>query len=644
MFKLDRVEVLERKVSKFITFYLIDTDRYLYNSLSETLFKINSYRNICYKKVKKESVNKKTKFKKIFESDFNLYEPIFNLDYTSYDYNGLKYITDDFILINNFLHLVLFENCSNIEYEYPDVHETINTAIEIFSIDTKYQGYNYRYDSTHLKDKTYDNNESVLYSLNYYYDRSLFKYYHEYLTEIQLEKAFFVESFFMDIPYIKEFLLLNIESLSIEFLTLEDFNYKNITYAIKNFDKKKSSEELFLYCNNRIKDLRKKIVDDKLEEVNAVSNKDDVDISNLYITYSKNIHEIDEVKNDILGTNDTNMKIHNFIDNKTMCMNSEDKIDYINNLSNKFRYKRIFGHIDSNDKDEYSGNNIYDKIKEIQGIPQFISKLEGEDELKRIYNLINNEYPWFENVTQHIFKQLIIRLQGDQNICINPIIIQGDSGVGKTSYVNYITKLLKTPYYYYNTGGKSECLDFTGMSYSWKDSSPALIVNKIIENNIVNPFFAIDELDKYIVENSGNGGNLVHSLLEMIEPSTNDKFFDRFLSNNIDISKVNWIILINEKTSFNDVFLSRCDFVKADKPKITHFDKILENLYNKLANKFGLNKENIILNQTEYDKLKNNFKLNSNIRELRKEIENSLMNEEFNSFFNKKKAKLEVIK
>lgn len=150
--------------------------------------------------------------------------------------------------------------------------------------------------------------------------------------------------------------------------------------------------------------------------------------------------------------------------------------------------------------------------------------------------------------------------------------IQGNPGVGKTTLVkDGICKLFNLPYTTLSLGGISDSSHFLGHSYTYLGSKHGSIVQGLMDMQVMNGCFHMDELDK--VSNNENGNDIINTLICLTDPAQNTEFKDSYFNEiPIDISRCIFIFTYNYEENISPVLLDRMIIIRAE--DYTRNDKI----------------------------------------------------------------------
>ena len=241
--------------------------------------------------------------------------------------------------------------------------------------------------------------------------------------------------------------------------------------------------------------------------------------------------------------------------------------------------------------------------------------------------------------------QYVCNSISNPNINGKVLAIQGPAGNGKTTLIkNGVAKALKRPFGFVALGGAQDSSFLEGFDYTYEGSKCGKIIDILKKCNCMNPIIYFDELDK--ISDTPKGEEISNMLCHIIDPSQNNTFYDRYLSEiEIDLSKVIFIFSFNNESLINPILKDRLKIIRTDGYNIA--DKI--NIANKflipeclkslnLVDKIVFEKnslKNIIMNFTNNEK---------GVRELKRNIEAICSKINLYSYLNIKQDKPEADK
>jgi len=134
--------------------------------------------------------------------------------------------------------------------------------------------------------------------------------------------------------------------------------------------------------------------------------------------------------------------------------------------------------------------------------------------------------------------------------------LTGPPGTGKTSIVNILARVVDIPVVKVSLNGVKDVAKLKGHSFTYISSVMGDIARALIEAKCKNPIIFFDEFDK-----AGNkyDQSVVSLLMQILDPSNNDKFKDEYLSGDyhIDLSHVWFICSMNDPKAQNEILMDR---------------------------------------------------------------------------------------
>jgi ATP-dependent Lon protease len=143
---------------------------------------------------------------------------------------------------------------------------------------------------------------------------------------------------------------------------------------------------------------------------------------------------------------------------------------------------------------------------------------------------------------------------------IPPVIgLCGPPGIGKTSLIRSLSKVLNRPFAFINMGGLKDGSELKGHSQTYVGSVWGRFVQILMEKQVMNPVIFMDELDKI---SELNKNEISGVLMHIIDASQNTTFQDSYFHGiDIDLSKTIFIFSFNDKSLINRVLLDRMTII-----------------------------------------------------------------------------------
>lgn len=150
-------------------------------------------------------------------------------------------------------------------------------------------------------------------------------------------------------------------------------------------------------------------------------------------------------------------------------------------------------------------------------------------------------------------------------------MLVGPAGTGKTTIARSIARALNRDFVHISLAGVSDEHFIYGHSRAYINSRPGVIVRKLMGLKSNNPVILLDEIDK--IGHSKNGvSSLMYTLLEILNPESNENFLDHFIDLPYSLKNVLFICTGNSIQDLPAPLLSRLQVVFTD--PLTHHEKI----------------------------------------------------------------------
>ena len=205
----------------------------------------------------------------------------------------------------------------------------------------------------------------------------------------------------------------------------------------------------------------------------------------------------------------------------------------------------------------------------------------------------------------------------------SPIIcLVGPPGVGKTSLAYSISQALHRNFVKISVGGVNDEAEIIGHRRTYIGSKPGRIIEGLIKAKSSNPVFLIDEIDKMTKDIKGDPSSC---LLEVLDPEQNSTFYDNYIEEAFDLSKVMFILTANSLLDIPYALRERLEIINLT--SYTTFEKldIVKNyMFSKLLKEHGLTKNNLIIDDETINFIIKHYTKEAGVRELERVL-SSLM-------------------
>ena len=216
-----------------------------------------------------------------------------------------------------------------------------------------------------------------------------------------------------------------------------------------------------------------------------------------------------------------------------------------------------------------------------------------EESRKTLDNLVFGNKDVKQTILEYVAKYIRNPLATSNVICLH-----GEKGVGKTTIVGALSKIMNRPVVNIALGGIHKAEVLIGHDYTYVGSNYGKVVSGIIDSEVMNPIFAFDELDK--VARSGSDLSEVHSVLtHLVDPSQhgfNDLYMDGI---NFDMKKSIFIFTLNDLSKIDPILLDRMVVINMKSYTTDEVQQITTDYtIPKILKNYNLTKNEIIIPET----------------------------------------------
>ncbi|MES2629995.1 MAG: endopeptidase La [Bacteroidota bacterium] len=238
-------------------------------------------------------------------------------------------------------------------------------------------------------------------------------------------------------------------------------------------------------------------------------------------------------------------------------------------------------------------------------------------DIKRAQKILDQDHYGLEKVKERILEQLaVIKLKGDLKAPI--LCFYGPPGVGKTSLGKSIARALGRNYIRVSLGGMRDEAEIRGHRKTYIGAMPGRIIQNIKKSGSANPVFILDEIDK--LANTGHG-DPSSALLEVLDPEQNSAFYDNYVEQDFDLSKVMFIATANSLSSIQPALRDRMEIIEVNGYTLEEKVEIAQrHLVSKQLADTGVPKNKIKIPRETLEKLIEEYTNESGVRSLEKRV------------------------
>lgn len=229
------------------------------------------------------------------------------------------------------------------------------------------------------------------------------------------------------------------------------------------------------------------------------------------------------------------------------------------------------------------------------------------------------EFPHATAPIDTIVGDLVARQAADKkSFVIRPTLLIGAPGTGKSRLARRIAETADVAFRMISAAGVADSM-FAGCARGWHTGHPSIPFDVVRSSRCPNPILLIDEIEKAGL--SRHNGNLVDSLLPMLEPETAAAWSDPYVQAPVNLSYVNWLFTCNSLSGLPGPFLDRVRIVRVDEPGIHHLSDLAASIVRDLAARSGHAGWLPALDGDELAAISRGWKRHGSIRHLQKLVE-----------------------
>ncbi len=189
------------------------------------------------------------------------------------------------------------------------------------------------------------------------------------------------------------------------------------------------------------------------------------------------------------------------------------------------------------------------------------------------------ELPNFAQPLNDIRKQLALCLSSDDAMELEPMLLLGDPGIGKTHFARRLSKLLGTGYTFVGMSSLTAGWILSGANAQWKNARPGKVFEALVHGDYANPVIVVDEIDKTGADSQYDP---LGSLYTLLEPDTAAEFVDEFAEVPIDAADVVWVATANDVRAIPEPILNRMNVYEIEPPDEEGSRRIAAGIYTEL--------------------------------------------------------------
>ncbi|WP_205191437.1 AAA family ATPase [Burkholderia sp. LMG 13014] len=199
-------------------------------------------------------------------------------------------------------------------------------------------------------------------------------------------------------------------------------------------------------------------------------------------------------------------------------------------------------------------------------------KIIIEDEA--VFDELQENFPNFKEVIR-FYKAQFRLLEETNKFRVNPILLLGSPGIGKSLFTKKLAEALQTSMTYVDISSATTGRLLSGGSSTWSDAKQGKILEAMVESSTVNPIVVLDEIEKPVREDNDPKA----ALYQLLEENTAKTFADEFVDHPIDCSGVIYIACANELEGIPEPLLTRFKVFDIPSPTKEERASIFKKIY-----------------------------------------------------------------
>jgi ATP-dependent Lon protease len=238
-------------------------------------------------------------------------------------------------------------------------------------------------------------------------------------------------------------------------------------------------------------------------------------------------------------------------------------------------------------------------------------------DLKRAKKVLERDHAGLEKVKERILEYLaVLKISGNMK---SPILcFYGPPGVGKTSLGKSIAEALGRKYVRMSLGGLHDEAEIRGHRKTYIGAMPGRIIQSLKKAESANPVFVLDEIDKL---GRGFHGDPSSALLEVLDPEQNGAFYDNYVENEFDLSKVLFIATANSLGDIQGPLRDRMEIIEVNGYTVEEKIEIgKKHLIPKQLSAHGLNSKQFEIEKAALEQVVVSYTNESGVRGLDKQL------------------------
>jgi len=157
--------------------------------------------------------------------------------------------------------------------------------------------------------------------------------------------------------------------------------------------------------------------------------------------------------------------------------------------------------------------------------------------------------------------------RGARWLQIRPLVIESSPGAGKTRLVHLLAEASGLQMVYLDCAAMTNMSPIISQDGTWSGARQSDIMQALASSASANVIVVLDELDKIRDMSRHGSPKPSEALVGLLEKRSAAAHMDNYLQLAVDLSFINWIVLVNDATRLSQPFLDRCQVIRMGPPR-----------------------------------------------------------------------------
>jgi ATP-dependent Lon protease len=208
---------------------------------------------------------------------------------------------------------------------------------------------------------------------------------------------------------------------------------------------------------------------------------------------------------------------------------------------------------------------------------------------REILDKLQSDFPNFAEVVDYLRGQFSLGDPGEPIVTFDPFLLDGPPGVGKSFFAEELGRRLDVPCKAIRMENAQSNARLVGSDEFWSNSKPGAIFDTLMQGDIANPLFFLDEVEKAA---GASRYDPISGLYSLLERATAKSFVDlSWPWLELDASHVNWILASNEVGRLPEPIRSRIRIFSIPAPTSAQGQRIVVKMFRQLQREISIAKD-----------------------------------------------------